>query len=96
MGRIIKDETKTDPELQKVEDTLAEREKTHGSFAQNALTFTNLISIMGNGTSLNPLQNTALTMILMKLARIYSNPGVTDHWRDIAGYAMLVVEDLEF
>jgi hypothetical protein len=35
-------------------------------------------------------------MILMKLARVIAgNPNEPDHWRDIAGYAELVVRSLE-
>mgnify|MGYP000954753686 CR=1 FL=1 len=33
-------------------------------------------------------------MILNKLARILTTPRRVDHWRDIAGYATLVVESL--
>ena len=38
----------------------------------------------------------ALDMISMKQARILAgNARVRDHWKDIAGYAMLVVNELE-
>ena len=33
-------------------------------------------------------------MILNKLVRILTTPRYVDHWRDIAGYATLVVESL--
>lgn len=35
------------------------------------------------------------TMILNKLARILVTPHHTDHWRDIIGYATLVLDWLE-
>lgn len=42
------------------------------------------------------VQREAIIMIATKLARIANgNPGNVDSWRDIAGYATLVVRDLE-
>jgi hypothetical protein len=33
-------------------------------------------------------------MILNKLVRILFSPNVVDHWKDIQGYAQLVIDDL--
>lgn len=37
----------------------------------------------------------AWIMILNKLHRALATPKDIDHWRDIAGYAQLVIEDIE-
>ena len=83
-------------------DLLAEREKTHGSFHNNAQTFQNLMLEMTYSeevdrvTQYTPVQKLALTQICLKLARIKQNPQIPEHWKDIAGYVQLVVNDLEF
>ena len=44
---------------------------------------------------LSPFQSEALDMIQHKIARILNgNPNFIDNWRDIAGYAQLVVDIL--
>jgi DNA primase len=46
--------------------------------------------------SLAPYQREALEMIAQKISRaLHGNPHEVDHWRDIAGYATLVVNELE-
>ena len=49
-----------------------------------------------HANSLSPQQQEALEMICHKIARIVAgNPNFVDHWRDIAGYATLVANELE-
>ncbi len=76
--------TERDPLLQ-------ERQKTHGSFVDNALVWNALHQAFygAQPTKANTTQVAALNMIFMKLARVASTPWVKDHWDDIAGYAKL-------
>ena len=89
-------------EKEKTKYILSEREKTHGSFAANAKTYANFVLEMAYiepGLKVEiiytDVQRLALAQILLKLARIKQNPKEIDHWKDIAGYAQLVVTDME-
>lgn len=76
---------------------LQEREKTHGSFKQNAEIQQKLLSILKDHNLQNfiPAQRTAVELICLKLARAMSNPNYKDNWDDIAGYAKLGSEACE-
>ncbi len=75
-------------------DLLNERAKTHGDFDQVALT-ARAIKALFSRANLSPTQREALDMIASKLGRIANgNANEPDHWRDIAGYAELVVRHL--
>lgn len=82
-----------------IEDTLAERHKTHGEFKYHAVISQHLkktIRYYEGHNELDPDQLEALEMIAHKIARILNgNPNVHDHWHDIAGYATLVAERLK-
>jgi len=81
-----------------IEKILEERQKTHGDFKDQANLAQKLKStfVFHSRTELNNCQQEAIDMILHKLARIGSgNPNEPDHWRDIAGYATLVLKELE-
>ena len=76
---------------------LVEREKTHGSFARNALYSQEIKHIfttgLNNSQSIRAAQREALDMIALKLSRILSGQAnFKDHWDDIAGYAKLGAE----
>lgn len=74
---------------------LQERQKTHGSFAQNAGISMQIKGIFDlNGAhKLCPVHREALDMIALKLSRILSGQAeFKDHWDDIAGYAQLASE----
>lgn len=79
-----------------VNDILAEREKTHGSFEANARISSVLkdclrTAAMHNDVTLREVHWEALDMICLKLSRILSGKkNEPDHWDDIAGYATLV------
>ena len=83
-----------------VMDILNSRASTHGTFADNAtLTFdlNTIINASPNACAgnLTKSQRIAIFMILHKIARICSgNPNEPDHWNDIAGYATLIVREL--
>lgn len=78
------------------EETLKARAATHGDFKDTARVAQELKRAIGFGLTdgagkdLPDAQREALDMICTKLARIVSgNPQEPDHWRDIAGYALL-------
>lgn len=78
-----------------IDAILAQREQTHGDFKDVARiaqalkqTFYGEYRYM----DLSDQQSEALDMIASKIGRILAgNPNEVDHWRDIAGYAQLVV-----
>ena len=81
-----------------IEETLAERQKTHGEFTTQAVISQHLkqtIHYYEGHRELDPDQLEALEMIAHKIARILNgNPNIRDHWHDIAGYATLVANRL--
>jgi hypothetical protein len=78
---------------------LAERSVTHGSFRDNARISQALKAIYEtspNWASLDAVTREALDMMAGKISRCLSgNPNEPDHFHDIAGYATLVVEEIE-
>ena len=78
-----------------VQSTLEERESQYGGFSDVAELTCGLIgSLVRPGMSF--VQREALHMICSKLARIHCGDiNKIDSWHDIAGYATLVVKDLE-
>lgn len=82
------------PNRPQVEAILANRQKTHGDFSDNARVMQALKRVVHAEKGWNDLtdvQREAVHMILHKIGRILSgNPDVHDHWDDIAGYAKLV------
>lgn len=83
--------------LQQVNETLNEREKTYGDFNQLATAVQSLKSVFRSSTAYNRMtavQREAMEMVIMKQCRImYGDPMHFDSWRDLAGYAMLAVEE---
>lgn len=84
-----------------IDEILAEREKTHGDFKDHAkiaqrLKFTLREQSKDWQIDFSYTQQEALEMICHKIARIVAgDPNFADHWRDIAGYATLVADELE-
>lgn len=93
----IKDETPV-TESANIDKTLNERGNRYGTFAANAKTTQALSMQMREHPGwghLNPSQAEALEMIAHKISRILNgDPDYDDSWRDIAGYATLVVKQL--
>jgi len=81
-----------------VEQTLVERGNRYGLFVNRALLSQNLTDRMKDNVgwnSLAPHHKESLEMIQHKIARIINgDPNYDDSWRDIAGYAMLIVKQL--
>lgn len=79
-------------ELNKI---LSDRDDRYGSFADVAKT-TMRIQCAMQGNVMRDYQEAALQMIASKLARIANgDPDYVDNWIDIAGYALLVFDELE-
>ncbi len=83
-----------------IEDTLKERQRTHGDFRDHA-EYTQQIKLVMHYSpqwrdcTLSYTAREALDMIAHKMGRILSgDPMVVDHWHDIAGYATLVEKEL--
>lgn len=76
---------------------LTEREKTHGPYGNTAKTAQKLKNLFRYHAFANKFtheQVESLDMIAVKLARIMcGDPHEPDHWRDIAGYALLAIKE---
>lgn len=77
-----------------INNTLDEREATHGDFSRVADISQQIKSALSPANCayrMTAVQCEAIDMIASKLARIVcGNPNERDHWHDIAGYATLV------
>ncbi|MEN9905775.1 MAG: Brucella phage Pr [Pseudomonadota bacterium] len=76
-----------------------ERETTHGPFMTTAAKAQQIKDALRGGVNwdmMDDIQREALEMIASKIGRILAgNHDEIDHWRDIAGYAELVVRELD-
>jgi hypothetical protein len=75
---------------------LQERAKTHGDYELTAKVAQKIKAMIRNSPSypdMNERQCESIEMIALKLARVMcGNPHEPDHWKDIAGYALLAVK----
>lgn len=77
--------------------TLIERGARYGDWSEHARIREEFFFLMGQGSwaQMAPFQRQALLTIADKIARILNgDPNYDDNWRDIAGYATLVLERL--
>jgi len=78
---------------------LKERQKTHGEYTNVARISQALKAILQDGPThdnLSLMQRESLDLICTKLARIVcGNPNEPDHFRDVAGYAQLALNELD-
>lgn len=87
---------------QSVEDTLKQRGNRYGEFSTHSEVSQKLKIVLndhivkyGQPAEFTPFMSEALEMIVHKLARIANgDPAYDDNWVDIAGYAQLVVDEL--
>jgi hypothetical protein len=81
-----------------IESTLKERGDRYGVFADQAAIEQDLMNRLASGRrwpDMAPDQVSAVQMICVKLARIVNgDPDYDDNWRDIQGYAKLIVKRL--
>jgi Domain of unknown function (DUF6378) len=86
-------------EAQSIEGLLADRGRTHGSFASNAQLSQHMKELFRSSPNWSALTDThkeALDVIALKLSRILSGQAeFADHWLDIQGYAALALKELE-
>lgn len=84
--------------MEDIRTTLNERNKTHGDFAESAKACMQIREVLRRGPSWHSMtyvEQDAADMIAQKLARAVSgDPHELDHWRDITGYAQLIVDDI--
>lgn len=77
-----------------IQETLQERESTHGRFEDNAALTEELMKLIrgsNNWQHIPPIFKVALFMICHKIARALSGDfQFDDHWKDIQGYAKLI------
>lgn len=85
-------------ESDSVESLIAERGKRYGKFSDGAEIMRDLKSVMHSTDGWERLSNSqqeALDMIQHKIGRVLNgDPNYDDNWKDIAGYATLVVDEL--
>lgn len=74
---------------------LDERETTHGSFAGNSQFYAALLEAIPLD-AYDPRTRYAVAAIYMKLSRMASGNGFRrEHWEDVAGYAKLVLAEID-
>ena len=92
-----KENTMTE-QLKDLDGILAERGVRYGSFASQAAFSQYLKDTLRKHKNYDELmysQKEALEMIMHKISRILNgDPNYDDSWRDIAGYAELIVKEL--
>jgi hypothetical protein len=78
---------------------IKERSHTHGKFEDNAHLTAEMVALLRcsrNWHRLNDAQELAIRMVCHKLARALSgNHLEVDHYKDIAGYAELIVNNIK-
>ena len=79
-----------------IQETLAKRLIQHGPFEKHAQIEAELRNtLVRHGVRLNNVEYIALGMIIHKIARILNGGHQhSDSWHDIAGYAILVEQDI--
>ena len=84
---------------QNINDTLIERGSRYGKFRNHANISQDLKYVMHNTNNWGTMSNDkreSLDMIVHKMGRILNgDPEYADSWIDLAGYATLVVKNLE-
>lgn len=85
--------------MENLNDTLQERGSNYGTFVEQGQTaqhIKNAMRAQPGWKLLREHQKEALETIAMKISRILcGDPNYADSWHDIAGYAELIVKDLE-
>lgn len=80
-----------------ITETLDDREKIYGDFAQLATAAQAMKSVLRASPAwlrMTAIQREAAEMVVLKQCRIwYGDPMHFDSWRDLAGYSMLAVEE---
>ena len=81
-----------------IQETIKERGDRYGKFKDGAMIMQSLKAVMHQSPqwgNLTPSQRESLEMMQHKIGRILNgDPNYDDNWRDIAGYATLVLDEL--
>ena len=84
--------------MSNIHTTLDERGSRYGKFTSHAFITQSLKDVMKaspNWDILSPSQKESLEMMAHKIGRILNgDPNYSDSWLDIAGYTLLVTEEL--
>ena len=79
-----------------LDDLLIERKKVHGDYSTKAEFTYRIFDVLQTEERYRELtadKKLALLMIIIKIGRIiYGDSNHNDHWRDIAGYASLLIK----
>lgn len=81
-----------------VNDLLEAKDKEHGhveDVSDAVCGMWNIFYGSRNYVTMTRVERMCMHMIMMKLARAMSGSRLKDHWVDIAGYAQLVVNEIE-
>jgi len=82
--------------MQTIAETLVERGARYGTFMENAKISEAVLDVIRSQPgwqNFQPDQKVAVEIIVQKLARaLTGNAQYDDNWRDIAGYAQLIVD----
>jgi len=85
--------------MKSIEDVLKDREKVHGKYSTHSVVSQRLKYLIRSQDIFDGLpysQRESLEMICHKIARILNSTDDNfDSWFDIAGYSMLIVNELE-
>lgn len=85
--------------MTEINETLSERGKRYGDFAEHARITQNIKRAMAdspNWADLSPDKKESLEMLAHKIGRILNgDPDYHDSWHDIVGYAKLVADTLD-
>lgn len=85
--------------MSNIENTLAQRANTHGEFSENARISQGIkrLCLRHVKEDMTDVQREGLSAIAAKLARILSGGhNHSDNWHDIAGYAVLVEQHINY
>ena len=81
-----------------IDDTVTQRGERYGLFVDGAVIMQDLKGVMRatpGWERLTPSQREALEMIQHKIGRVLNgDPTYDDNWRDVAGYAKLILDEL--
>lgn len=98
LGLIHWGESIKRPVTDEIDDTVTQRGERYGLFADGAVIMQDLKAVMRatpGWERLTPSQREALEMIQHKIGRVLNgDPMYDDSWRDISGYATLILNEL--
>jgi hypothetical protein len=95
---VVTEHSDSEQELIGIEATLNSRGAEYGEYKERSSIeqrLKDIIRDMPTWDSMDDYQKSSLEMIVHKISRLCGNPDNEDTWHDIAGYASLVVNNLD-